>query len=326
MLRPRARADRARRCCSAVVSVALSVLGPKLLGHATDLIFAGVIGQPDPGRRRPRPQAVAAAARAGQGHRRPTCSRRMHVVPGQGIDFDARRPGAAARSLVVYVVAVGAAAAAGPADHHDRAARGVPAARAGRGEAGPAAAELLRPAAARRGAQPGHQRHRQPRPDAAADAEPAGHLAADHRRRAGHDVLDLAAAGADRAGHRAGLGVRGDHGSASGPSRSSSSSGRPPASSTAHIEEMYTGHALVKVFGRQQEAAETFAEHNEELYASSFRAQFISGLDPAGDDVHRQPQLRAGRRGRRRCGWPPARCRSATCRRSSSTRGSSASR
>src|SRR3712207_9376819 len=41
---------------------------------------------------------------------------------------------------------------------------------------------------------------------------------------------------------------------------------------------MFTGHSLVKVFGRQREAAETFAEHNRALYASSFRAQFISGL------------------------------------------------
>lgn len=46
----------------------------------------------------------------------------------------------------------------------------------------------------------------------------------------------------------------------------------------AHIEEMYTGHALVTVFGRQQEAAEVFAERNEKLFESSFRAQFISGI------------------------------------------------
>jgi len=45
-----------------------------------------------------------------------------------------------------------------------------------------------------------------------------------------------------------------------------------------HIEEMYTGHSLVKVFGRQKEARETFERHNETLYASSFRAQFISGM------------------------------------------------
>jgi ATP-binding cassette subfamily B multidrug efflux pump len=45
-----------------------------------------------------------------------------------------------------------------------------------------------------------------------------------------------------------------------------------------HIEEMFTGHTLVKVFGRQDEAASVFGEHNDKLYASSFRAQFISGL------------------------------------------------
>ncbi|QCB93426.1 ABC transporter ATP-binding protein [Cellulomonas shaoxiangyii] len=46
----------------------------------------------------------------------------------------------------------------------------------------------------------------------------------------------------------------------------------------AHIEEMFTGHALVTVFGRQRQAARTFAERNDELFESSFRAQFISGI------------------------------------------------
>ncbi|MGZ4471736.1 MAG: ABC transporter ATP-binding protein [Nocardioidaceae bacterium] len=46
----------------------------------------------------------------------------------------------------------------------------------------------------------------------------------------------------------------------------------------AHIEETYTGHALVKVFGRQQEVEQVFAEENEELFRSSFGAQFVSGL------------------------------------------------
>ncbi|MBU2662701.1 ABC transporter ATP-binding protein/permease [Actinoplanes bogorensis] len=45
-----------------------------------------------------------------------------------------------------------------------------------------------------------------------------------------------------------------------------------------HIEEMFTGHSLVKVFGRQDEANQVFREHNDKLYASSFRAQFISGM------------------------------------------------
>ncbi|HET6359639.1 ABC transporter ATP-binding protein [Streptomyces sp.] len=46
----------------------------------------------------------------------------------------------------------------------------------------------------------------------------------------------------------------------------------------AHIEEMYTGHALVKVFGRQDESARDFAEQNEALYEAGFKAQFNSGV------------------------------------------------
>jgi len=50
----------------------------------------------------------------------------------------------------------------------------------------------------------------------------------------------------------------------------------------AHIEEMYTGHSLVKVFGRREEAEEGFREHNDTLYNASFKAQFISGtIQPA---------------------------------------------
>ncbi len=46
----------------------------------------------------------------------------------------------------------------------------------------------------------------------------------------------------------------------------------------AHVEEMYTGHALVKVFGRQDESAQDFAEQNEALYEAGFKAQFNSGV------------------------------------------------
>ncbi|MFI6056652.1 ABC transporter ATP-binding protein [Streptomyces sp. NPDC051286] len=46
----------------------------------------------------------------------------------------------------------------------------------------------------------------------------------------------------------------------------------------AHIEEMYTGHTLVKVFGRQEESARDFAEQNDALYEASFKAQFNSGI------------------------------------------------
>ncbi|MFJ6781170.1 ABC transporter ATP-binding protein [Streptomyces yangpuensis] len=46
----------------------------------------------------------------------------------------------------------------------------------------------------------------------------------------------------------------------------------------AHIEEMYSGHNLVKVFGRQKESAALFAEQNEALYRASFKAQLVSGI------------------------------------------------
>jgi ATP-binding cassette subfamily B multidrug efflux pump len=46
----------------------------------------------------------------------------------------------------------------------------------------------------------------------------------------------------------------------------------------AHIEESFTGHQLVKVFGRQQEAEEEFRKRNQDLYEASSGAQFVSGL------------------------------------------------
>ncbi|MCU1413264.1 MAG: transporter ATP-binding protein [Microbacteriaceae bacterium] len=44
------------------------------------------------------------------------------------------------------------------------------------------------------------------------------------------------------------------------------------------IEETYTGHALVKVFGRHREVEEQFAIKNEQLFRASFGAQFVSGI------------------------------------------------
>ncbi|TFC94907.1 ABC transporter ATP-binding protein [Cryobacterium sinapicolor] len=44
------------------------------------------------------------------------------------------------------------------------------------------------------------------------------------------------------------------------------------------IEETFTGHALVTVFGRQKEVEQRFRAKNDELYEASFGAQFVSGL------------------------------------------------
>ena len=46
----------------------------------------------------------------------------------------------------------------------------------------------------------------------------------------------------------------------------------------AHIEEAYSGHSLVKVFGRQKEVQAEFRRRNQELYKAGFGAQFISGI------------------------------------------------
>jgi ATP-binding cassette subfamily B multidrug efflux pump len=45
-----------------------------------------------------------------------------------------------------------------------------------------------------------------------------------------------------------------------------------------HIEEMYTGHQVVKAFGYEKKAGVQFDLVNEELYKAGSKAQFISGI------------------------------------------------
>ncbi len=185
--------------------------------------------QADPGRGQQGPDRwPGCAARATA--RRPTCCRRMHVVPGQGIDFG-RVGQVLLLALLVYLGSSAGMLHAGTGDGDGRAAGGLPAAGAGPGQAVPAAAELLRPAAPRRDPQPGHQRHRQPGPVAAADAEPAGHLGADRSWACSRSMFLISPLLALIALVTVPVSVfaRGP-GSASARSRSSSSSGRPPAS------------------------------------------------------------------------------------------------
>jgi ATP-binding cassette subfamily B multidrug efflux pump len=46
----------------------------------------------------------------------------------------------------------------------------------------------------------------------------------------------------------------------------------------ARVEESFSGHALVKVFGREGDELAKFTAENEELYQASFKAQFLSGI------------------------------------------------
>lgn len=45
-----------------------------------------------------------------------------------------------------------------------------------------------------------------------------------------------------------------------------------------HVEEMYTGHKLVKAYGREEESIATFNSINAKLYTAGYKAQFISGI------------------------------------------------
>jgi len=47
---------------------------------------------------------------------------------------------------------------------------------------------------------------------------------------------------------------------------------------SGHVEEMYSGHKIVKAFGHEQESIEKFEDINGKLYVSGWRAQFVSGL------------------------------------------------
>jgi ATP-binding cassette subfamily B multidrug efflux pump len=47
---------------------------------------------------------------------------------------------------------------------------------------------------------------------------------------------------------------------------------------SGHVEEMYTGHKIVKAFGREKDSIERFEEINKNLYGAGWKAQFISGM------------------------------------------------
>ena len=45
-----------------------------------------------------------------------------------------------------------------------------------------------------------------------------------------------------------------------------------------HVEEMYSGHDIVKAFNREEKSEEQFNEYNDKLYESAWKSQFLSGL------------------------------------------------
>ena len=176
---PAARADRAVILLG-IGGIAIGVIGPRILGHATDLLFNGVIGRQLP-----------AGPDQGAGHRGGPRPRRQHVRrsavghergAGAGRGLRRRRPHPAAGAWAVSDCRA-AGLAAGPDAQRRGAAHDGGAALRRRGQGAPDAVVLLRLPPARRGAQPGHQRRRQ-HPDVAVDDDqPAADLGADRASR-----------------------------------------------------------------------------------------------------------------------------------------------
>ncbi|MEV4178645.1 ABC transporter ATP-binding protein [Nonomuraea sp. NPDC049709] len=256
------------------LSVALTVIGPKILGHATDLIFSGIIGAQLPAGAT-KEEAVAGLRARGQDTFADMVSS-MHVVPGQGIDFTALAV-VLAWVLAIYVVA---------------ALLGIVQFRLTTTVVQRAASRLRERIEAKLGRLPLSYFDDQPRGEILSRATNDTDNIAQTLQQTMSQLISSALTVVGVLAMMFWISpilalialvtvpvsvyVTAVVGKRSQPQfiKQWSSTGKL----NGHIEEMYGGHTLVKVFGRQKEAAETFTEHNQALFTSSFRAQFISGL------------------------------------------------
>ena len=254
--------------------VALSVLGPRILGHATDLIFTGVIGRQLPAGTT-KAEVVAGLRAQGRGTVADMIES-MDVVPGVGIDF-----GQVGRVLLVVLLIYLGASVFGLVQ-------------------GRLVATIVQRSVFRLRGQAQDKLARLPL--GYFDGQPRGEVLS----RVTNDVDNLAQSMQQTFGQiltalltivgvltmmvvispllalvalvtvPLSVSVAAAIGRRAQPQFVAqwTTTGRL----NAHIEEMYTGHSLVRVFGRREEAEQVFTEHNDALFGSSFRAQFMSGL------------------------------------------------
>jgi ATP-binding cassette subfamily B protein len=229
---------------TAVVSVALSAIGPRVLGEATDLIFAGVIGSRLP-EGMTKAQAIEAARAQGQDQIADLLTG-VDLVPGQGIDFRAL----GTVLLIVLALYVGSALLGFLQGYllNDVVQRTVYRLRA---EVEDKLNRL-----------PLRYFDRQPRGELLSrvtnDIDNVSQTLQQTMSQLLTSVLTV-------------LFVK----------RSQTKfidQWRRTGTLNAQIEEAFTGHSLVKVYGRQAETQAGFEVENEELYKASFGAQFLSGL------------------------------------------------
>ncbi|GLW32773.1 ABC transporter ATP-binding protein [Actinoplanes regularis] len=262
-----------------VASVFLSVLGPRLLGHATDVIFNGVVGKKLGGSFPPgttKEQAVEALRQHGDNKFADLLAGMNNVIPGQGIDFD-KLMRVLAWVVIVYLFAW---------------VFGVFQGRITARVVQTAVYDLRNEVEAKLSRLPLSYFDKQPRGEVLSRAtNDTDNIAQTLQQTFAQLVTALLMV----------VGVLGmmfwispllalialvtipvsfyltkTIGKRAQPQFVAQ--WKTTGQLNGHIEEMFTGHSLVKVFGRQHEAGETFREHNDKLYASSFRAQFISGL------------------------------------------------
>ena len=257
-----------------IVSVALSVVGPKVLGHATDLIFTGLIGERLPAGVT-KAQAVAQLRATGQARIADMVSA-MDVVPGRGVDF-----GAVGYVLLAVLVLYVAASVLSWVQ-------------------GRVATVIVQHAVYEMRAEVEAKFSRMPL--SYFDSKPRGELLS----RVTNDIDNVAQSMQQTLSQLLTslltvIGVIAMMVYVS-PVLSLVALVTVPVSMfitltiakrskpqfvgqwsttgklNGHVEEAYTGHELVKVFGRSDESVAAFRELNEQLYTSSFKAQFISGL------------------------------------------------
>lgn len=258
----------------AVVSVGFSVAGPKILGHATDLIFNGVVGRRlEPGTSTE--QAVAAARASGNDSFADMLAR-MDVVPGMGIDF-----GALSR---VLLLALGLYVAASVLSWWQ----------------GWLLNGVVQRTVLRLRAEVEEKLNRLPLPYF--DRQPRGELLS----RVTNDIDNISTSLQQTLSQlltslltvvgvlavmfwispvlalvalvAVPLSVLVTQRIAKRSQKQFIAQWTHTGELNGQIEEAYTGHELVKVFGRQREVEAAFHAKNEELFRASFGAQFISGI------------------------------------------------
>ncbi|HEV2033368.1 MAG TPA: ABC transporter ATP-binding protein [Candidatus Dormibacteraeota bacterium] len=257
-----------------VTSVAFMVIGPKILGRATDLIFSGYIGKRLPAGLTT--QQVIAGARASGNTNLADLLARMHVVPGQGIDFTALG-GVLMLALGLYV----ASAAFGWMQGYllnDVVQRIV--------------FKLRSDVEDKLGRLPLQFFDRQPRGEllsrvtndidnvAVSLQQTISQLLTSVLTVVGVVVMMFVVSPllALVALVTVPISVIITTQVAKRSQKLFGAQWAHTGALNAHIEEAFTGHELVKVFGRQREVEEVFRARNDDLFKASFGAQFISGL------------------------------------------------